>query len=84
MPAMRYESHDLYLIYSMVRPGAVRLHKAAGLEEEAPYNEADDIVFFKEPEQGGAVLEGRGLRGRFPRTPTSPAYCRYPARCVRL
>ena len=30
--------------------------KRAGLEEEAPYNEADDIVFFKEPEQGGAVL----------------------------
>ena len=56
--ACRYESHDLYFDIQYVVEGQEQFGytKRAGLEEEAPYNEADDIVFFKEPEQGGAVL----------------------------
>ena len=46
------------LIYSYVVEGQEQFgcDKRAGLLEDAPYNEADDIVFFREPEQGGTIL----------------------------
>lgn len=60
MPAdtCRYESHNEYFDIQYVAEGEEQFGyaKRDGLAEEAPYNEADDIVFFKEPVQGGTVL----------------------------
>ena len=60
MPAdtCKYESHNRYFDIQYVVEGQEQLGyvKRAGLLEDAPYNEADDIVFFKESEQGGTIL----------------------------
>lgn len=54
----RYEAHNRYFDIQYVAEGQERFGYArrAGLEEDAPYNETDDIVFFREPAQGGSVL----------------------------
>lgn len=90
MPAdtCKYESHNRYFDIQYVVEGQEQLGyvKRAGLLEDAPYNEADDIVFFKEPEQGGTILLKAGDCAVVPlRTPTSPdALQARPVRCVRL
>ena len=45
--ACRYESHDLYFdIQYVVEARSSSATQSGRAEEEAPYNEADDIVFF--------------------------------------
>ena len=60
MPAdtCKYEAHNLYFDIQYVVEGREQFGctARAGLLEEAPYNEGDDIVFFQEPEQGGTIL----------------------------
>lgn len=54
----KYEAHNQYFDIQYVVEGEEQFGyaKRVDLEEEAPYNAADDIVFFKEPELGGTVL----------------------------
>lgn len=54
----KYEAHNRYFDIQYVVEGEEQFGyaKRADLEEEAPYNEADDIVFFKDSCDGGSVL----------------------------
>ncbi len=54
----RYEAHDRYFDIQYVAVGREQFGyvKREGLKEAAPYSEADDLVFFEEPEESGRVL----------------------------
>ena len=54
----RYEAHNRYFDIQYVVEGRELFGyvKRDGLSEEAPYSEADDLVFFQEPEESGRVL----------------------------
>ena len=54
----KYEAHNRYFDIQYVVEGEEQFGyaKRADLEEEAPYTEADDIVFFKDSCDGGSVL----------------------------
>lgn len=54
----RYEAHNRYFDIQYVVEGREQFGyiKRAGLKESAPYSEADDLVFFEEPEESGRVL----------------------------
>lgn len=60
MPAddCKYEAHNRYFDIQYVVEGQEYFGyvKREGLTEEAPYDEVNDLVFFKEPEQDGYVL----------------------------
>lgn len=59
MPAetCKYEAHNRYFDIQYIVEGEELFGyaKRADLEEEAPYNEDDDMVLFLEPAQGGYV-----------------------------
>lgn len=54
----KFEAHNRYFDIQYVVEGEEQFGyaKRADLEEEAPYNETDDMVLFKEPEEYGTVL----------------------------
>lgn len=54
----KFEAHNRYFDIQYVVEGEEQFGyaKRADLTEEAPYDEANDIVFFREPEQAGTVL----------------------------
>lgn len=56
--ACKYEAHNRYFDIQYVVEGQEYFGyvKREGLTEEAPYDEVNDLVFFKEPEQDGYVL----------------------------
>jgi biofilm protein TabA len=58
----RFEAHRVYLDIQYVARGPERILHAAdeGLEEEAPYSEADDVVFYREPRVSSSLLVGPG------------------------
>lgn len=60
MPAedCKYEAHNRYfdIQYMVEGQECFGYVKREGLTEEAPYDEVNDLVFFKEPEQDGYVL----------------------------
>lgn len=60
MPAeeCRYEAHNRYFDIQYVVEGQELFGygKREDLMEETPYDEKEDLVFFKEPAQGGAIL----------------------------
>lgn len=53
----RFEAHNQYFDIQYVVEGEEQFGyaKRADLKEAGPYSEADDIVFFEEPEQSGTV-----------------------------
>lgn len=53
----KYEAHNRYFDIQYIVEGEEQFGyaKRADLVEEAPYDEADDMVLFKEPDQGGTV-----------------------------
>lgn len=54
----RFEAHNRYFDIQYVVEGEEQFGyaKRADLTEEVPYDEANDIVFFCEPEEAGTVL----------------------------
>lgn len=58
----KFEAHNVYFDIQYVVEGKEMFGYVAreGLTEDAPYNEKDDIVFFKEPEHAGFVFLGEG------------------------
>ena len=60
--AKRFEAHRRHADVQLVASGRERLlHAAAGaLEVETPYDEATDVVFFRDPPASSSVLLGAG------------------------
>lgn len=54
----KFEAHNQYFDIQYVVEGEEQFGyaKREDLEEDGPYSEKDDIVFFKEPSNSGAVL----------------------------
>ncbi len=54
----KYEAHNQYFDIQYVVEGREQFGyvKRCGLEEEAPYNSENDLVFFLEPEESGSIL----------------------------
>lgn len=64
MPAetCKYEAHDKYFDIQYVVKGMEQFGYVSreGLEVDTPYDEANDLIFYKDPEHGGSVLLNEG------------------------
>lgn len=64
MPAetCKYEAHDKYFDIQYVVKGMEQFGyvSRAGLEIDTPYDEENDLVFYKDPIHGGSVLLNEG------------------------
>ena len=64
MPAesCKYEAHDKYFDIQYVVRGMEQFGYVSreGLEIDTPYDEENDLIFYKDPEHGGSVLLSEG------------------------
>ncbi|MDO5388179.1 MAG: YhcH/YjgK/YiaL family protein [Clostridia bacterium] len=74
----KFEAHDKYFDIQYVVKGREQFGyvKRDGLEVDEPYDEVNDLVFYKEPENSGSILLNEGDLAIAP-----PEYAHKP-RCI--